>query len=132
MNHRFITIALTVALLLSCASLAHALDNKTSAPSAPAKRTPAAKTQLVDINSARRAELKTLPGISDAQAAKIIAGRPYRSKAQLVSSKILDDAAYENVRRLIVARQPYDDAAKNAATYAKKKQPPLTPTESPR
>ncbi len=87
---------------------------------------------MVDINSAKRAELKSLPGIGDAQAGKIIAGRPYASKAHLVSRKIIDDATYEGIRKLIVAKQPYDDAAKNAALYAKKKAPSPTPAEGPK
>ena len=135
MKHRLIPIALTAAVLLG-AGAALALDNKAAAASGPTasassastrqgqadtKSKPPAKTPLVDINSAKRAELKSLPGITDAQAGKIIAGRPYSSKAQLVSRKILDDASYENVRRLIVAKQPYDDAAKNAAIYTNKK-----------
>lgn len=129
MKHRLIAIALTAAVLLLGAGAGLALDNKAAAASAPAasqsqtnaKSKAATKAPLVDINSAKRAELKSLPGITDAQAGKIIAGRPYGSKAQLVSRKVLDEAAYENVRRLIVAKQPYDDAAKNAAISTKKK-----------
>ncbi len=128
MKYRLISIALSATVLLA-AGPALALDNKAAAASAPAASQSASsakgkaptKAPLVDINSAKRAELKTLPGISDAQAGKIIAGRPYGSKAQLVSRKILDEASYENVRRLIVAKQPYDDAAKNAAIYSNKK-----------
>jgi competence protein ComEA len=128
MKYRLISIALSAAVLLAAGPVL-ALDNKAAAASAPAASQSASsakgnvpiKAPLVDINSAKRAELKTLPGISDAQAGKIIAGRPYGSKAQLVSRKILDEASYENVRRLIVAKQPYDDAAKNAAIYSNKK-----------
>lgn len=128
MNYRLISMAIATSVLLGVGPVL-ALDGKIAVASAPAAsqsatsasgKTPA-KAPLVDVNSAKRAELKTLPGISDAQAGKIIAGRPYSSKAQLVARKILDDAAYENIRHLIVAKQPYDDAAKNAAIYTKKK-----------
>ncbi|UCH16460.1 MAG: helix-hairpin-helix domain-containing protein, partial [Burkholderiales bacterium] len=51
-----------------------------SAPMMEKKNAPAAKEKLIDVNSASRAELKTLPGIGDAEADKIIAGRPYLSK----------------------------------------------------
>src|SRR5262249_54962308 len=55
-----------------------------SAPSAAKKAPPAASpAPLVDINSASRAQLKTLPGIGDVEANRIIAGRPYHSKADL-------------------------------------------------
>ncbi len=61
--------------------------------------------KLVDINSASRAELKTLPGIGDAQAMRIIAARPYPSKAKLVADKVLPIEAYDALRGRIVAIQ---------------------------
>jgi DNA uptake protein ComE-like DNA-binding protein len=80
-----------------------------------------AKVKLVDINSATSKELSKLPGVTDAVAAKIIAGRPYGSKAQLVTHHVIDEGAYENIRKLIIAAQPYADAASNAALYDKKR-----------
>ena len=50
---------------------------------------PAAATKLVDINKASRTELKTLPGIGDAEAAKIIGARPYMTKTDLVTKNVL-------------------------------------------
>ena len=140
MKHRFISVAITAAVLLLSSTVSSALDSraeptaeaaskaKVSAKSATPTRSEAdtkakgaAATKLVDINAASSKELKKLPGISDAVAAKIIAGRPYGSKAQLVSRNIIDGAAYENIRQLIIAKQPYKDAAKNAAIYTKPK-----------
>lgn len=66
----------------------------------------AAKVKLVDLNSATDAELKAVPGIGDAYAAKIIAGRPYANKAQLKSRKIIPGTVYEQVKDQLVARQP--------------------------
>lgn len=54
----------------------------------------AAKAAIVDINTATETELKTVPGIGDAYAAKIIAGRPYANKAQLKSRNIMPAAVY--------------------------------------
>jgi DNA uptake protein ComE-like DNA-binding protein len=65
-----------------------------------------AKARIVDINSASEAELKSVPGIGDAYAAKIIAGRPYANKAQLKSRNILPSPVYEKTKDLMVATQP--------------------------
>jgi DNA uptake protein ComE-like DNA-binding protein len=65
-----------------------------------------AKAKIVDINSASEAELKAIPGIGDAYAAKIVAGRPYANKAQLKSRNILPTPVYEKTKDLIIATQP--------------------------
>ena len=91
-----------------------------SAPTAkPAAAAP--KTKLIDINSANAAELKTLPGISEAEVAKLIATRPLGSKAWLVTKGIIPEAKYAAISPLVIAKQPFKDAAKNAALYEKKK-----------
>lgn len=64
-----------------------------------------AKAKVVDINSATDAELKSIPGIGDAYAAKIIAGRPYANKTQLKSRNILPAAVYEQVKDKVIAKQ---------------------------
>ena len=72
------------------------------AKGAEAKST--AKAKIVDINSATEAELKAIPGIGDAYAAKIVAGRPYANKTQLKSRKIIPDSVYEQVKELLIAK----------------------------
>ncbi len=61
--------------------------------------------RLVDINGAGREELRRLPGVTEAYAAKIIAGRPYRTKAHLLTHDVLPADVYEGLRARIVAKQ---------------------------
>jgi DNA uptake protein ComE-like DNA-binding protein len=77
----------------------------TSAPKADSKTAPKAASALLDINSASEQELKQLPGIGDAYSAKIIAGRPYRAKNELVQKKIVPQATYDKIKDQIIAKQ---------------------------
>ena len=118
MRHRITKTALIAAALLLASSLSLAADSKPAPPgetkairnagapekSAKAKKA-AAKIKPVDINSAGKAELKKLQGIGDAEADRIIAGRPYLSKAHLVTRKVIPQGIYEQIKRQIIAIQ---------------------------
>ncbi len=62
----------------------------------------------LDINGASKEELKALPGVTDELAAKIVKGRPYKSKANLVTHKVLPPEVYEVIKKYVKARQSGD------------------------
>ena len=64
-----------------------------------------AKVSLIDINPATQAELSQLPKIAEARSAAIIKGRPYKSKDQLLSKKIIPADVYAGIKDLIIAKQ---------------------------
>ena len=89
-------IAVAVALLFAAPTVCWA-----KAAPAASKKT----AEKLDINTASEDQLKNLPGIGDAYAKKIVAGRPYKAKDELWEKKIIPKATYQKIRDQVVAHQ---------------------------
>jgi competence protein ComEA len=101
-----------MAALFFCFPLAHSIGRASAqtAQPAPPQQTIAEKIaaskELLDINTATAEQLKALPGMGDAYAQRVIAGRPYTAKNQLTTRGILPAEAYEKIKALIIAHRP--------------------------
>ena len=105
-------LALTIAVPVLAAEPAATTSHPSTMPATPAKpavspqATVAPNAAMVDINSASAADLKGLPGITEADAAKIVQSRPYKEPSDLVSKKILSETVFGKIKDRLTAGHP--------------------------
>jgi competence protein ComEA len=110
MKKKFTRALLATLVLMFAATVAFSQTPAPSASSAKSAATASAK-KLLDINSATADQLDALPGIGKAYSQKIIDGRPYKMKTDLVRKKIVPQATYDKIKDLIIAKQATAAAA---------------------
>ena len=102
---RLIAILIAFAIAIGTAASPAWAQAKKEPATKSEQKAPAAKKELVDLNSASADDLKALPGIGDAYAKKIVEGRPYKRKDELVQKKIVPQATYDKIKDLVIATQ---------------------------
>ncbi len=104
-------VAFAVVILLSLSVAAKGKQPQKSGTTAATTKSETAQAAKVDLNSATKEQLEALPGIGKVYSQKIIDGRPYANKTQLVSKGIVPQATYDKIKDQVIAKQPASTAA---------------------
>lgn len=94
-----------VRILIALCALTTFLPAQPAAKKEAAKKEAPAAAGVIDINTADEATLKSIPGIGDAYSKKIIAGRPYTRKDEIVAKAGIPQGVYDKIKDKIIAKQ---------------------------
>src|SRR5207248_9125820 len=104
---------------------------KTTSSTSDQDTSSAKKSAKLDLNSASKEELDVLPGIGETYAQKILDGRPYKSKNELVSKGILPSSTYDKIKDQVTAHRMSKAEASQSSDATAAPSSPAKPASKP-